>query len=572
MILQALEEYYRRKTSDDASDIARFGWSSKELPFLINIKDSGELIGVEDTREGGKKKVAKTFLVSQEVKRSSGIRPNFLWDNVEYVSGEACKVDDKKASGADAVKKKEAAEKKHQAFLEGVAKYAGVPQINSVLKFLSNKNFAENLNKEESWAEAKKQVAFVSFKVNGKFIFDYPGVRKVVSEIAENRMEGNKGICLVSGDKTTIAVTHAAIKGVVGANTTGGNIVSFNFDAGCSYGKKQGLNSPVGESVAFAYTTALNYLLRKDSKQKVRVGDATAVFWAGEKNSMEEELSAFFSEPAADNPDALVEHVRALYNAVQDGSMAEDNGKTRFYVLGLSPNAARLSVRFWHVGTVAELQGKIADYFRDLEIVHAENEKDHLSMWRLLISTAQEGESKNVMNRLAGDFMNAILEGRPFPISLLQAVLLRCKAERKVDYPRAKLLKGYLNRKSKGSISMSLDKENTNIGYRLGRLFATLEKIQQEASPGLNATIRDRYYAAASTSPIRVFSNLLKLKNYHIEKLEDGRKVFFEKLVGEIMGDIDDFPSSLLLDDQGRFAIGYYHQKQDFFTKKNTDL
>ncbi|MCL4491530.1 MAG: type I-C CRISPR-associated protein Cas8c/Csd1, partial [Nitrospirae bacterium] len=155
------------------------------------------------------------------------------------------------------------------------------------------------------------------------------------------------------------------------------------------------------------------------------------------------------------------------------------------------------------------------------------------------------------------------------------SAIRRIRAEQEVTYPRASLIKAVLVRKArykneKEEIAMGLDAGNTNAGYRLGRLFAVLEKIQEEASPGINATIRDRFYSSASSTPVTVFSHLLKLKNHHIAKLENkGRAVNFEKLVGEIVDDINDFPAHLSLDDQGRFAVGYYHQRQDFFKKKD---
>ena len=118
---------------------------------------------------------------------------------------------------------------------------------------------------------------------------------------------------------------------------------------------------------------------------------------------------------------------------------------------------------------------------------------------------------------------------------------------------------------------MALDVTNTNPGYRLGRLFAVLEKIQEEASPGINATIRDRFYGSASGTPVAAFPHLMKLKNHHLAKLENrGRAVNLEKIVGEIMDGLDDFPTHLSLQDQGRFAVGYYHQRQDFFKKNET--
>jgi CRISPR-associated protein Csd1 len=308
----------------------------------------------------------------------------------------------------------------------------------------------------------------------------------------------------------------------------------------------------------------------------MQVGDATTVFWADKKTVMEESFCDFWEEPPKDNPDRLTGAVRALFESVENGALIATESDTRFHVLGLAPNAARIAIRFWHTSTVPEMARNIRTYFEDLRIAHSARDQDDLSLWRLLVSTAVQGKSENINPNLAGQVMRSILEGLPFPAALLQAAVIRIKAEREVSYPRAKLVKGCLNRRMRTQhnpqermLTMSLDKDNTNVGYRLGRLFAVLEKIQQEANPGINATIRDKFYATASSTPSTVFGNLMRLKNHHLEKLENtGRKIWFEKSLGEILEAVSSFPAHLKLDDQGRFAIGYYHQNQDLWTKK----
>ena len=581
MILQALKDYYDRKAADAESGIAPPGWCTKELPFLIVLDMSGNVVNVEDTREMvGKKKRAKTFLVAQEIKRSVNVTPNFLWDNVEYATGTVCKDKNKdkdNGKGKKGEDKPSRVKQQFAAFRKALEPHAAVPAIGAVLRLLDCPTLDESLSRFPAWEEAKQTCAFVSFKIAGAdpIIFMDPAVKALIDGMSSSGAT-TQNICLVSGGHDDLATRHPAIKGVQGTNTTGGNIVSFNFAAARSFGKEQGENAPVGKSAAFAYTTALNTLLGKDSAQKLRVGDATTVFWADKSCDFENELAGFFEEPPKDNPDALTNHVATLLQSVESGAYAEDDEPSRFFVLGLAPNSARIAVRFWHAGTVAELAGRFAAYFRDLEIAHGPKEQKHLSLWRLLVSTAVQGKSENIAPNLAGNFMRAILEGLPFPESLLQAVILRIKAEREVSYPRAKLIKGCLNRKlrfrtsnQERSLTVSLDKDNLNIGYRLGRLFAALEKIQEEANPGINATIRDRFYAAASSSPQTVFGNLMRLKNHHLAKLENaGRRVNFERLIGEIVSGFQEFPAHLSLDDQGRFAIGYYHQRQEFFTKK----
>jgi CRISPR-associated protein Csd1 len=378
---------------------------------------------------------------------------------------------------------------------------------------------------------------------------------------------------------------HPAIKGVWGAQSVGANIVSFNLRAFESYGKeqKQGENAPVGKHAAFAYTTALNHLLGKDSKQRMQVGDASTVFWASAKTFLEDSFASLFSEPSKDDPDGETPAVKALYESVKQGNLNVSDSTTQFFVLGLAPNAARISIRFWLTGTVQEFSQRIVEHFDDIAIGHAPYEPPYPSLFRLLASTALQGKAENIPPHLGGDMMRAILSGLPYPETLLQSSLRRIRAEREVNYPRAALIKACINRKTRRTntagdsapeeeLHVSLDPANTNAGYRLGRLFAALEKVQEEASPGLNATIRDRFYGAASSTPVTVFSNLLKLNKHHLAKIENrGRAVNLEKLIGEIVDAIngdEGFAAHLTIADQGRFAIGYYHQKQAFYAKK----
>lgn len=571
MILQSLKEYYDRKAADSESGIAPYGWERKEIPYLIVIDRMGNLVSVEDTQEKvGKKLRARQFTVPQSVKRTVGIAPYFLWDNVEYVTGVSCK-------GKDV-------SENHAAFMERIRPFADIPAIGAVVRFLESEGSLSRLESFDAWTEAQKTCAFVAFKFVGEdgTIFNDSDVKSVVDrEISVKTEGGEEVVDLVSGERDVVALLHPALKGVPGANTTGSNIVSFNFAAATSFGKKQGENSPIGVRSAFEYTTALNTLLAKDSKQKMMIGDATVVFWAGRDDAFETELAGFFSEPPKDEPDRLVQNVAALFKSPQTGSAAFADDSTTFYVLGLAPNAARLSVRFWHIGTVAEMANRFRSYFEDLSIVHGPKDKDHLSLWRLLVSTAVQGKSENIAPNLAGNVMRSILEGLPFPETLLQAVLMRIKAEHEVSYPRAKLIKGCLNRKwrftnpkNERNLTVSLDVQNVNIGYRLGRLFAVLEKIQEAANPGLNTTIRDRFYSSASSMPTSVFGNLMRLSNHHLSKLrkeKPGYAVNLEKLMQEVVSGVSSFPAHLSLDDQGQFAIGYYHQRQDFFTKKDAE-
>jgi CRISPR-associated protein Csd1 len=386
------------------------------------------------------------------------------------------------------------------------------------------------------------------------------------------------GTCLVTGVKGVIARTH----GNTSINKDSKSLVSFQKNSGYdSYGKEQGYNAPIIEQTEFAYVTALNTLL-KSSSQRMNVGDVVTVFWSEKETSFEKDVTSLFQEPEKDDPNSKNEKVRAVLNSIHSGTYLDDDGDTRFYILGLSPNSARISVRFWHVGTVALFASRIRQHFEDLMIIKPPNEQEYYSLWRLLVNISTQDKSENIPPNLAGEFLRAILEGTLYPATLLQATLrrIRSDSQNRVKPVRAALIKAYLNRYYKfysnhnvKEVGIELDHNQPSIGYQLGRLFATFEKIQEEANPGLNATIRDRYYGAACAMPVSVFPILTRLKNHHLSKLENrGRVINFERLIGEIMSNLSDFPAHLDLHEQGRFAIGYYHQRQDFYKKKETGV
>lgn len=567
MILQALNDYYERKAADPEGALAPEGFEYKEIPFVLVLDESGALVNIEDTRQMANKKLrARSFLVPQGEKRSSGIKAYLMWDNVEYALGIVSKG------------KPERVTLQHETFIKRVESLnldddAGV---NALLSFLRNSP-QSSLAGSDYADEIVASSPFMTFRLNTDT--DLVCQRKaVIDRLRQSTGTGSKhGFCLISGENDVPAKLQPAIKGVRGTNTTGGNIVSFNLSAFNSFGKEQGANAPMGERTSFAYTTALNHLLGKDSTQKLQVGDATTVFWSDRNNHLEDDFKALFDEPEKDNPDRLTEKVRTLLKAVDAGAFPPEDNETKFYILGLSPNSARISVRFWHVGTVAEYSRMIAQHFRDLEITHGPKQRDHLSLWWLLRAIAALGKSENIPPNLAGDWMRTILNGGAYPETLFQSAIRRIQAERDVSYERAAIIKACLNRKNRFQIhlekesAVSLDQDNANLGYRIGRLFAVLEKIQEEASPGINATIRDRYYASASGTPASVFPILLRMKNHHLGKLEKRREIYFEKLLGDVVSEVaaNGFPAQLSLADQGRFAIGYYHQRQAFFTKSD---
>jgi len=572
MILQALKEYYDRRAADPAGEMAPEGWEWKEIPYVVVLSPDGMPLTIEETSEGeGRQRRAKPFLVPQAVKRTVSVAANLLWDNPEYALGVVVKG------------KPERVAEQHAAFRDRIEAFAvhadaGMQAIRGFLALPDKAAVLAGFG--DVWTELVTSGAFLAFRLAGDdiLISGRPAVRTAIdAKVRASTESARPSRCLVTGESCVAQSLHPAIKGVAGANTTGGNIISFNLDAFRSFGKEQGANAPVGKGTAFAYTTALNHLLRRDSPQRLLVGDATTVFWASRDNPLESQFAAFFGESPKDDPDRNTQAVAGLLRAVESGAFPAVDRETRFYVLGLAPNAARIAVRFWHVGTVAGMSTLIAQHFLDTRIIHGPKEQDTLSLFRLLVATAPLGKADNLAPNLAGDTMRAILGGLPYPLTLLQAAVRRNRAEQGVTYPRAALIKACINRAArhanpnvKEELPVSLDPDNPNVGYRLGRLFAVLERIQAEASPGINATIRDRYYGAASGTPVTVFSTLMKLKIHHLAKLENrGRAVNLERLICEIMAGIQDFPAHLTLADQGRFAIGYYHQTQAFFTPKS---
>lgn len=587
MILQALAQYYSRLSQEGT--VAAEGFKRGEIPFVIVLSQRGEFIGLQDTRvPSGKKMVARTFVVPQERGRS-GSRAwqttNLLWDHYGYVLG--WPKSESKEHG-------EMAERQFSTFVAEVKKlhdnYPNDMEIGAVYRFLVKRDFSAVFS-HPSWKECVKIPGCnLSFMVEGqmRLVCENDNVRAFVTGCLDSSSDDSddedeegarseiESICLITGERGPIARLHPRTP-IRGAKSNA-KIVSFQKNMGFdSYGKQQSYNAPTGRNGAFSYTTALNHMLAKDSRQKLLVGDATAVFWAECRHGLEDVFADFFGKPTKDSPDQDVRQLVALYRSPQSGVPPELDPNTRFFVLGLAPNAARIAVRFWYAGSVGQVAANLGAHFDDLEIAAPPKWSQYLSLRTLLQGIALQGDMENVPPNLAGDFMKSILAGTPYPRTLLAATLRRVRAERDITYPRASLIKAVLARDTRyygnpeKEVCMSLDRSNTNVGYCLGRLFAVLEKAQEEASPGINATIRDRFYGAASATPVTAFPHLLKLKNHHLAKLENrGRAVNLERLISEIIDGVSDFPAHLGLQDQGRFAIGYYHQRQDLFTKRET--
>jgi len=439
MILQELVHYYERKSRGEEKELVEEGFEPKEIPFVIVLDPDGKFRQIEDTRTGeGKQKRAASFEVPQAVKHSVNIAANLLWGTAEYVLG------------VDTRGKHERVQQQHKAFLARLNElHTDDEGLRAIRVFLANIPL-DALSQSPAWPEIVEKNPNLTFRLTNDTvpICERDAMVEAIKQ-SNQTADGPRGICLVTGEGAEIERLHPAIKGVRGAQSVGANIVSFNLRAFESYGKeqKQGENAPVCKRAVFAYTTALNHLLSKDSRQKMPVGDATVVFWSRHASRLENSFPILLGEPDKEDPDANVREVEALFRSIEKGTLnVDEDSKNTFFVLGLSPNASRISIRFWQTGTVHDFSERIARHFRSIEICHGPREPRYLSLFRLLVSTAQQGKADNIPPNLAGDTMRAILCGLPYPETLLATALRRIRAEHEVTYPRAALIKACLNR------------------------------------------------------------------------------------------------------------------------------
>lgn len=572
MILQALCEYYDRKAAQ--GQMPPYGREWKPIPYIIIIDADGNFVSLESTLEGeGKERRAKSFLLSHARGRSgskSWATANSLWDHYGYVLGLPKKLDfaNKKAV--------ETGQKQNQAFREELHRLSALNPNDSGLRavMLFYGKMDENMERlrcDPLYTEAlRKDGTNLAFRlicdtepVGSSPDFDY----------GDSDGDAPQGLCLVTGTHGPIAILNNSIS-LRNANPSGAKLVGFQKGSGYdSYQKEQGLNAPISEKANYAYTTALNALLAWNSKNKFFFDQDTLVFWASQDNQFEDMFSAFFAALPKDDPDRGVERISALMKAPLRGSLTDDDD-TRFYLLLLSPNNKRIAVKLWEEASVRTLARNIRQYFTDLDIVRGPSDREFMPLVNLLRSIAVQNKEENLPPQLFLSMMRAILEGLPLPQLLQTQTIGRIRADSTISRNRAALLKAYLNRKRNNNekpITMSLDPTNHNQAYLCGRLFAIFEKIQQEAMPGgVNTTVRDQFYDSFSCTPNVAFARLAALSNHHLQKLETPRKVYFERLKGEVMAQIspDGLPAHFSLDDQSRFVIGYYHQRQAFFSKK----
>lgn len=562
---------------DRLPDAPPFGFSSEKIGFLISLNDDGTVAHVIDLRDGeGKKKQPRMVLVPQPVKRTAGISPNTFWDKTSYVLGVTA------GEGKRTAEEHAAFIKYHLELLEGTGD-AGLLVFRRFLSQWTSEQF-QLLALPEEMKDQNIIFALESERLNRIMLHDRPAAKTIWANASGSAASATQ-ICLVTGEQRPVARLHPSIKGVWGAQSSGAALVSFNLDAFTSYGHEQGDNAPVSEAAAFAYTTALNRFLEKGSKHRIQIGDASTVFWADAENIEDaeaaENLFSCFIDPQAEDA-AATKKVGLQLERIRQGEHLDEvepalEKGVDFYVLGLAPNAARLSIRFFFEGSFGSITRNYQQFVADMRLDPPPRDV-YPPLWRYLRETAVLGKSENVPPNLAGEWMRAILSGTPYPLTLLSAVLMRIRADGDVNALRVGIMKAVLIRNFKREAPVALDPEDNNKGYLLGRLFAAYEETQRAAlGSKINATIKDKFYGSASAQPRKVFAMLESGSANHLSKIRKqstGRYVNLDRLITGIMEKMnpadDPFPASFSAEEQVLFGLGYYHQRNEFF-KKTTE-
>lgn len=590
MILQALVQYY--ETLEKEGKVARSGWCDAKVSFALELSLDGRLcrvIPLKIEKQRGKKTVMepKKLRVPQMVTRSSGMASNFLCDNSSYILGI-----DNKGKPERAKKCFLCAKEKHQEILKDIDS----PEANAILQYF------ESWDCEKALVNPLLSEFLEEIMAGANLVFwvcdDYAQKSKEIKEAWEkycnNSQSGSKGVCLVTGERTEISRIHGNIKGVRGAQSSGASLVSFNANAFESYGKEQSFNAPVGTYAVYAYTTALNYLV-SNGAHTANIGDTTVVYWSEDGNEACQNIFQNVSEPTVDNEEIIdgvfknLEAGKAINVPDVTKSISLDQ---RFYILGLAPNAARLAVRFFYQDSFGNILRHMKEHYDRMEIVKPVwDTVRYMGVWQMLMETAnKKSKDKKPVSNMAGSVYRAVISGERYPDSLYYTVLGRIRAEQdddgrgihKITRGRAAIIKAFLIRNrafKKEDITMGLNENSKNVIYTLGREFAVLEAIQLEANPGINATIKDRYFNSACATPASIFPVLFKLKNSHIRKITNkGTEIYYEKLLGNLQEKIfvsdeemQAYPKRLSLEEQGMFILGYYHQTQKRYEKKEKE-
>lgn len=579
MILQALASYY--DVLAQQGKVGRPGWGTAKVIGALCLDEQGNLIDILSlkTANAKGKEIATVKKVPEQVTRSSGVKSNFLCDGPGYLLGLNTKPDEGAKKEANEKRAKEcfdAAAALHLQLLEGVDSVAA----KAVFAFFTNWNPNAEHPILAEHEDLLKEAGNFLFRIDGMFAQEDPAIQAAwESYRSQGTQDGVVMQCAVTGHKTTVARLHTLIKGVRGAQSSGAALVSFNASAFTSYGQEQSYNAPVSEQAMFAYTTALNYLLSSAEHTRI-LGDTTVVAWSANGEPQYTNLGWYClgGDAKATVDDKMLQSMfEALSHgrpyAFEDVTIDPDEP---FYILGLAPNAARLSVRFFWRNTFGHFIKNVQAHYKRLEIVKpAQDEREYLSVGSLLYETAnKKSNDKSASPVLVGGLMRAILNDMPYPAALRSAVMLRIRAERKVSRGQAALLKAILLKNSapiegKEICTVALNQESAYTPYVLGRLFSVLEAIQSAANKGVNTTIKDRFFNSAAATPAIIFPRLTQLAQAHLRKLSVAQKIWYEQQLVALHEKLPEvLPARLSLAEQESFFIGYYHQTQKRFEKK----
>ena len=573
MILQALTRYYEDLLAQGKIDAP--GWAPAKISFALYLDETGTLTQIAPTMEEvpkGKKTVLQPQVMAlpAAVKRTVGIAANFLWDNSSYLLGIDQKGKPERSRECFA-----AATKLHHKVLDGVDS----PVARAILTFFDTWK-PENAAEHPALAGQLDEIT-----AGGNLLFrvdeTYPQKDAAICEAWRRYRESSaddavRMQCLVTGTEDEITAVHPSVKGVRDAQSSGAALVSFNAPAFCSYGHEQNFNAPVGKYAAFAYTAALNHLLA-DKENVQTIGDTTVICWAEGAEDIYQTfgVAALFGGGKAGLSD---DDLRAALKRLANGLPCDDLGidpNRPFYILGLAPNAARLSVRFFLRDSFGALMKNINDHYERMEIAGAKYPT--LTLWGLLSATVRDPKKQVPSPILSGATARAIFSGGRYPASLLESTMLRIRAERNITWGRAAIIKAYYLKNPhedcpKEVLTVSLNEASTDTAYTLGRLFSVYEAVQQSANPGINATIKDKYFNSAAAMPASIFPVLNNLYQKHLRKLEAGQRVYYDKQImalKSILG--ESYPARMTLAQQGSFDLGYYHQTQKRYTKKEEE-